>query len=465
MADTYSFDEYCAAVEGEPFIAIYNDGPNGDTIELTELHLDYPTSTRHNAGALPKETQIRLVSAYSGGTSIPLAPARSDSPNLSGAVSVIAIPDSITSTTLLRNAVILDYNTTSIQNPFWSFAKFGTGGACAFNINSEDVGAWLFSGKSVVQDITLAPGQGIAISATNNTQVDIMKRFTLSVAVDVDGNSYSSVFDIPSRYGIGSCGAVVFNEVGSGKTVKIKNIVSSIVPADDIPTGRTTAFGTRMLSSFAVVKYKIHNPPSGRGEITFKAMRSGSPSLSSKVLTVKGSVVGNWMMEVPTNAPVRISQGVEDFAYVSSAAHRAWLSTAFRVLRPRLFGQSITGGSFPFRGRHQNLLGKSANAIRLAKGEGLALLCTGNCPTDLHFMGSIRYISANETAAYPAVGDVDQGVQYGPTGTDYTGTLVQPAVGDVKTGVQYGAGGTEFTGTYVGGGGGNTYSRGRVVNS
>ena len=80
-------------------------------------------------------------------------------------------------------------------------------------------------------------------------------------------------------------------------------------------------------------------------------------------------------------------------------------------------------------------------------------------------MGSIRYISANETAAYPAVGDVDQGVQYGPTGTDYTGTLVQPAVGDVKTGVQYGAGGTEFTGTYVGGGGGNTYSRGRVVNS
>ena len=69
-------------------------------------------------------------------------------------------------------------------------------------------------------------------------------------------------------------------------------------------------------------------------------------------------------------------------------------------------------------------------------------------------------------ATYPAVGDVDQGIQYGPTGTDYTGTLVQPAEADVKNGVSYGAGGTEFTGTLVGGGGGgNTYSRGRVVNS
>jgi len=58
-------------------------------------------------------------------------------------------------------------------------------------------------------------------------------------------------------------------------------------------------------------------------------------------------------------------------------------------------------------------------------------------------------------AIYPAVGDVDLSVTYGPTGADYTGTLEQPAVGDVRNGTQYGAGGTEFTGTYVGSGGGN----------
>ena len=58
---------------------------------------------------------------------------------------------------------------------------------------------------------------------------------------------------------------------------------------------------------------------------------------------------------------------------------------------------------------------------------------------------------------FPAVGDVDQGVTFGPTGADYTGTLEQPAAADVGLGVQYGAGGTEFTGELVGGGGGNIF--------
>ncbi len=44
-------------------------------------------------------------------------------------------------------------------------------------------------------------------------------------------------------------------------------------------------------------------------------------------------------------------------------------------------------------------------------------------------------------------------------------SLVVPAIGDVKSGVQYGQQGNSLTGTYVGGGGGNTYSRGRIVNA
>lgn len=65
---------------------------------------------------------------------------------------------------------------------------------------------------------------------------------------------------------------------------------------------------------------------------------------------------------------------------------------------------------------------------------------------------------AGAGAVFPAVGDVDQGVAFGPTGADYTGTLEQPAEADVLLGVQYGAGGTEFTGEAVaGGGGGNIF--------
>jgi hypothetical protein len=55
---------------------------------------------------------------------------------------------------------------------------------------------------------------------------------------------------------------------------------------------------------------------------------------------------------------------------------------------------------------------------------------------------------------YPAVGDVDAtAAKYGPTGTEYQGTLVQPAVSDVLLGVSYGADGIEFTGTLAVGGG------------
>lgn len=55
-------------------------------------------------------------------------------------------------------------------------------------------------------------------------------------------------------------------------------------------------------------------------------------------------------------------------------------------------------------------------------------------------------------AIFPLEGDVDLGVTYGPSGSDYTGTLLQPDEADVLSGVQYGADGIEFTGTLTGGG-------------
>lgn len=59
-----------------------------------------------------------------------------------------------------------------------------------------------------------------------------------------------------------------------------------------------------------------------------------------------------------------------------------------------------------------------------------------------------------DVGTFPAVGDVQQGSTYGPTGSEYTGTFAVPAEGDVRSGTTYGAGGTEFTGTLSAGGGG-----------
>jgi hypothetical protein len=53
----------------------------------------------------------------------------------------------------------------------------------------------------------------------------------------------------------------------------------------------------------------------------------------------------------------------------------------------------------------------------------------------------------NVLAVYPTAAQVLTTIQFGNSGTDYTGTLTVPAVGDVQDGVTYGAGGTEYEGT------------------
>lgn len=99
------------------------------------------------------------------------------------------------------------------------------------------------------------------------------------------------------------------------------------------------------------------------------------------------------------------------------------------------------------------------NDIVVREGSGIGLL-----QPDAGAYGSAYQIdvvftqeSTSASAVYPTAGNVDLSIQYGPNGTDYTGTLVQPAITDVKTGITYGAGGTEFTGTATGGGGGNIF--------
>jgi hypothetical protein len=53
---------------------------------------------------------------------------------------------------------------------------------------------------------------------------------------------------------------------------------------------------------------------------------------------------------------------------------------------------------------------------------------------------------------YPSILDVDvTAAKYGPSGTEYQGTLLQPIPANVAEGIGYGAGGTEFVGTLVAG--------------
>ena len=121
---------------------------------------------------------------------------------------------------------------------------------------------------------------------------------------------------------------------------------------------------------------------------------------------------------------------------------------------------NLAGGMAGFQSRKPHA---SEMDIVLREGEGLAVTYK-NAGSLGRMQHSLTFtVDAGGGAVFPGVGDVDQGITYGPTGADYTGTLEQPAESDVLTGVGYGAGGTEFTGTASSGGGG--VSRSRVVNA
>jgi len=81
----------------------------------------------------------------------------------------------------------------------------------------------------------------------------------------------------------------------------------------------------------------------------------------------------------------------------------------------------------------------------------VSTLPAGSLGTPDDILTNTCMVSEIQPPTYPAEGDVDLGVDYGPTGAEYEGTLVQPAESDVLLGVDYGANGTEFEGTYSGG--------------
>lgn len=73
---------------------------------------------------------------------------------------------------------------------------------------------------------------------------------------------------------------------------------------------------------------------------------------------------------------------------------------------------------------------------------GAGMLDVGDGEHDIGAVAFWNAVSAN----YPAVGDVEEAVDYGHN-DQFTGTFAEPGVGNVLAGVQYGADGTEFTGT------------------
>lgn len=477
MADTYHLTAIANAREGQALMTISNTSES-DSFDVVNIGvLNTPVGSQSPAGlVVNSNSTISLISAYSGGIAYGFEAARSDAASLSGKVSLVTRPDSITATSVFAGRFMHDDETGPLK-------QFTTGALLASAISSfghngltrlgAEPGAIFNAGLGDLQDITLAAGQGIALhpKAARDEANGRPSRVALHVTIDVGGSTYFATAQIGSPIG-GNVEWALFNEAGSGVTVKIKRMfLSSLGYGSTVGSNLNfsyagSGFCTDPAITFAFIE--LDQTPSGNA-ITPIPARGDAASLSGKLDVRYGDLSGLNKVESSGENILRNAVAGADLYWGLTgtplvAAAALSLDKAFRRNRNGGRQHNSYATSFgPDAGLERFGFYNPRNPIRLNPGQTIAIRVTGPSRMDEIVHATVNYIP--DPSVYPAVGDVDSGVTYGPNATDYTGTLEQPAITDVLSGVQYGAGGTEFTGTASGGGGGNTYSRGRITNA
>ena len=464
MADTYSFSEQCGATEMEPLL-LFANMTTTDTFAIADLFAHRVTEGQSTTTFMPA-FGIDRVTAYSGGNNVDFSSARSDSASLAGKATIAVQPATTTTPTRIRR--YCQTNPTFDINSVPTLPYFAAWMNNFRHVSAQDgQGVLIGRGRGAAASIALAEGQGLAFSQESidgTVQNKTTARMRFSVTVLVSGNCYVANFTVPSAH-LTQKAFVIFNEVGSGITLTVLEVSVHFCSPGTYQNSGNTAYGARHRPAMSLLRVDYKDPPSGKDSITMIPAKSSAVSLSGKLVAIKGNELGDYLIRnEQVHYALRTASGLEVPNYSSAGNYGAIERCGtFRVYTDRAIPES-TGASFKVSPLIVPIINVKKAPIILRPGEAVALMCMGARATDFLLSGTITYTPAAEV--YPAVGDVDSGVQYGPTGTDYTGTLVQPAEADVESGVSYGAGGTEFTGTLVvGGGGGNTYSRGRVVNS
>lgn len=287
---------------------------------------------------------------------------------------------------------------------------------------------WRDATTAETQKATMRNGQGIAIIEANNPNTynfPVIINATIRLS-DTGACHQITAFAFTNAPSLFS----VFNNGYTAGNVELLNI------SVDAVRGGTAVGNTADI-----------NP-----HHTIALLEGFNPSVNGEVITEKKFDSANTL-----NSYIKLYKNLDVGYFFARTGNLATNALMFRTV------PQSSRVATPMFTPYKKVLFKSRGAendLIIREGNGIAVL-----QPDAGAYGSAYDIdvvftqeSTSASAIFPGVGDVDLAIQYGPNGTDYTGTLVQPAVGDVKTGTQYGASGTEFTGTYTGGGGGGFIS-------
>ena len=450
-------------------LGIFNNEASDDRryFELVSLRvspsapLSNTTAGVGRSGAL----SLRRITALSGGDSI--TPIRMDTADaaLPAQVLVRNDPDSVTASDIFRRIADAPAYSNTVANTQFSSRTYG--GSMVTHQKGHYADIWRGGESADVEPIILREGQGIAIF-----QDEFGTQHSMQTAAVVTNTATGATYicrstDLSTDRRLGNATFGIFNGSGSGVTLAVKLWV---LPMDGeavtLPQLRLCRIGGIALGGDTVTPIRPDT----------------SKSVPSALQIVSGSfqprISGEWQPDYYTTHGLTYGgTGALLAAWNKAQIDAGTFSRATLTQNFRAIGESP--GSIRVGTMHDDLLfsAEPGSGIIIKPGDGLGLVAgtsvntggtqaVGNTSTFINYdiEAVLLHYPPTTSGTYPPVGDVDQGVLYGPNGNDFTGTLEQPAQADVKLGVQYGANGTEFTGTYAGGGGSSGYSKSRVVN-
>jgi hypothetical protein len=406
-------------------IAVFNNYGSNKKISITEIKTNYMTAQGKDVATFAVGlTRIERVSAMSGGADITPAKMSESADDLPAQVIIKANPTAVTLTSTMRRFTVgSEFNITRVlacQVADWH----GAGDLC--NALKYAPGR----GDSGVQRFFMDEGEGVLLYLPQATY-PLSQTRQINIILRNPSTNATYQIEWTDKLSGEENQVGIFNGSGSSIDLEIVSI-------------RVYEIGTDELPVFYIERFS--GEPIGGSSITPISYRTANDLLDSNIITKTdtrckraGNNIGAIVIEPTYRRNIKVALG--DGPEVPGVL----LVDESKFNKPIDFS-TING-----------------NEIELREGEGLAIYKRTGSALGLYEYVIEFQLESTITGTYPAEGDVDDGVDYGPTGADYEGTLVQPAEADVKLGVDYGADGTEFEGSYSPGGS-TTYSRSRVVN-
>jgi hypothetical protein len=435
--------------------------------ELVSLRVSPSAPVSNNTAGVGRSgmLSIKRITALTGGDQLTPVKLDTGATALPAQVLIRNDPDSVTATDIFRRIADAPAYSNTIANTQLSSRTYG--GSMMTHQKAHLADIWR-GGESIdVEPIILREGQGIGIFQDTYGSQHSMQTAAVITNTATNATYICRSTDLSTDRRLDEATFAIFNGSGSGVVLAVKLWV---LPMDGDAV-LTPALRLCRVSGI------------GQGGDTVTPIRPDTSKTIPSALEIKSGplqpvISGEWQADYYTTHGLAYGGTGATISLWNKAQIDA--GTLTRTLMTNIFpaiGETKIGMQSSSLDNDLIFDAKPGDGIIIKPGSGLALVsgtavatggtqATNSSSTFVNFdieATLLHYPPPAGSGTFPPVGDVDQGVVYGPNGNDYTGTLEQPAEADVKSGVQYGAGGTEFTGTYVGGGG-NTYSKSRVVN-